>query len=78
MPTILLIRGYRFFFYLNEHELVHVHVTKGGNEARFVLVPEIDMTYSHGFKRSEIRDIVTLITQHYATLISAWHNTFGE
>lgn len=78
MPTVLLIRGYHFFFYLNEHEPIHIHVTKGDSEARFVLVPEVDMTYSRGFKKSEIRDIVDLITEHYATLINAWRKTFGQ
>lgn len=76
MPTVLLIRGYRFYFYLNEHEPIHIHVSKGGSEARFVLVPEIDMTYSRGFKKSEIRDIVTIISDHYGTIINAWYNTF--
>ncbi|QJD77889.1 DUF4160 domain-containing protein [Spirosoma rhododendri] len=71
MPTVLLIRGYRFYFYLNEHEPIHIHVSKGGSEARFVLVPEIDMTYSRGFKKSEIRDIVTIISDHYETIINA-------
>lgn len=78
MPTVLLIRGYRFFFYLNEHEPIHIHVVKGEHQARFVLVPEIDMTYCRGFKRSELRDIVNLITAHYDTLINAWHNTFSK
>lgn len=78
MSTVLLIRGCRFFFYLNEHESIHIHVAKADHEARFVLVPEIDMTYCRGFKRSEIREIVNLITAHYDTLINAWRNTFGK
>jgi hypothetical protein len=78
MPTVLFIRGYRFFFYLNEHEPIHIHVVKADCEARFVLVPEVDMTYCRGFKKSEVRDIVNLISEHYATLISAWRTTFGQ
>lgn len=78
MPTVLLIRGYRFYFYLNEHEPIHIHVAKGDSEARFVLVPEIDMTYCRGFKKSELRDIVNLITEHYGTFINAWRTTFGQ
>nr|WP_262707519.1 DUF4160 domain-containing protein [Larkinella soli] len=26
MPTVLFIRGYRFFFYMNKHEPIHVQV----------------------------------------------------
>lgn len=78
MPTVLLIYGYRFFFYLNEHEPIHIHVSKAGAEARFDLVPEIDMTYNRGFKKNEIRDIVNLIEQHYDTIIKTWDSTFGK
>jgi hypothetical protein len=78
MPTVLLIRGYRFFFYLNEHEPIHIHVSKSDAEARFDLVPEIDMTYNRGFKKNEIRDIVNLIDQHYDTIIKTWGSTFGK
>ncbi|MEO6283636.1 MAG: DUF4160 domain-containing protein [Dyadobacter sp.] len=38
------INGFRFFFYLNEHEPIHVHVSKGDSEARIVLVPELDIS----------------------------------
>ncbi len=78
MLTVLLIRGYRFFFYLNEHEPIHIHVAKADHEARFVLVPEIDMTYCRGFKKNELRDIVNLITEHYDSFINAWRTTFGQ
>ncbi|MBO0948889.1 DUF4160 domain-containing protein [Fibrella forsythiae] len=78
MPTVLLIDGYRFFFYMNDHEPIHVHVSKAGKEARFDLVPEIDLTYCHGFKKNELREIVTLLVNHYDTFISAWRQTFGE
>lgn len=78
MPTVLLIDGYRFFFYMNDHEPIHVHVSKAGKEARFDLVPEIDLTYCRGFKKNELRDIVNLLVTHYDTFITAWRQTFGE
>jgi hypothetical protein len=78
MPTVLLINGYRFYFYINEHEPIHVHVSKAGKEARFVLIPAIDLSNNRGFKRSEIREIVNLLIQHYDTLVAAWRNTFDQ
>jgi len=30
MPTLLTIFGFRFFFYLDEHEPIHVHIACGG------------------------------------------------
>ena len=78
MPTVLYIHGFRFFFYLNEHEPIHVHVTKGDSEARIVLVPIIDLSYSRGFKKNELRTIIEIITSHYETIIEAWHSTCDE
>ena len=34
MPTILRINGYRFFFFSNEHEPIHVHIEKGDKYAK--------------------------------------------
>lgn len=36
MPTYFLFNGMRFFFYSNDHEPIHIHVTKakGGREAK--------------------------------------------
>ena len=35
MPTIFTENGYRFFFYSNDHDPIHVHVRKGDGEAVF-------------------------------------------
>jgi hypothetical protein len=58
MPTVLLIDGFRFFFYMNEHLPVHIHVSKGDGSAKLNLVPEVDLIYSDGFKTKEIAQIL--------------------
>jgi hypothetical protein len=38
MPTVLVTRGYRFYFYSHETgEPPHVHVDRAGNSAKFRL-----------------------------------------
>ena len=38
MPTILLVQGWRFFFYANErNEPIHVHARKAGMECKYWL-----------------------------------------
>ncbi len=38
MPTILLIMGWRFFFYSNErNEPIHIHCRKGEKESKYWL-----------------------------------------
>ena len=52
MPTIFLYDGFRFFFYSNEgepREPMHVHVMKGGHEAKFWLGREVALARSRGF-----------------------------
>ena len=41
MPTVLRIFGLRFFFYLDEHRPIHVHVEHGGKLAKIDLEPEL-------------------------------------
>ncbi len=36
-PTLLNKNGFKFFFYANEHEPIHVHVMKGGDIAKIDL-----------------------------------------
>ena len=38
MPKIFEKDGFSFFFYMNEHEPVHVHVRKQGKIAKFEIV----------------------------------------
>ena len=41
MPTILLVRGWRVFFYANEgHEPIHVHARKGDADCKFWILAE--------------------------------------
>jgi hypothetical protein len=40
MPTVLLIKGYRFFFFSNEgNEPVHIHVERAECYAKFWIEP---------------------------------------
>ena len=35
MPTIFIFFGFRFMFYANDHEPIHVHVIKGDAHAKY-------------------------------------------
>ncbi|MGN7888897.1 DUF4160 domain-containing protein [Dyadobacter endophyticus] len=78
MPTVLYINGFRFFFYLNEHEPIHIHVEKANCEARIVLVPEIVISYNRGFKKKELRSIIDIVVCNYGKIIQAWQDTFNK
>lgn len=78
MPTVLLINGFRFYFYMNEHLPVHVHVSKGGAKAKIILVPEIELIVNNGFKIREVKEILTIVSEYYNHLIQKWYETFNQ
>jgi hypothetical protein len=73
MPTVLRIRGFKFFFFSHEgNEPVHIHVNKGDGAAKFWLGP-VKLVYNDGFKKQELRDIIKILERHEAELIRAWN-----
>jgi hypothetical protein len=72
MPTVLKLLGMRFFYWAREHEPVHVHVQKGGAEARFDLEPEIVLTANMGFKPHELAIAEEVIRENRDFIIEHW------
>jgi uncharacterized protein DUF4160 len=73
VPTLLVVDGFRFFFYSNEgQEPPHVHVTRGGAAAKAWLQP-VRVAYSYGFTPSHLRRIRELTFEHQASFVERWH-----
>ena len=78
MPTVLLINGFRFFFYSNENnEPTHVHVTKGDGNCKMWLEPNINIAYMHGFTSAHQNEIMRIVVTNYELLKSKWHEFFN-
>ena len=78
MPTVLRIRGYRFFFFSNEgREAPHIHVESGENYAKFWLRP-VELAKSVGYNSSELTRLRRLVEAHEAFLLEKWHEHFGQ
>lgn len=77
MPTLLRIFGLRFFFYLDEHQPIHVHVECNGKLAKIELEPEITIVYNHGLKEQEMRMAVDTCKIYGAQFIEERHKRFG-
>ncbi len=72
MPTVLSIRRFRFFFYMQEgREPAHIHVESGDGEAKFWLAP-VALAFSKGYADHELRRIESLIVEHLEELLNAW------
>lgn len=78
VPTLLVVEGFRFWFYTNEgREAPHVHVSKAGAAAKVWLQP-VHFAYSYGFTPSQLKRIRELVFEHQASFVERWHEHFGR
>jgi hypothetical protein len=78
MVKVLEEKGYRFYFYSNDHLPIHVHVLKGNAEAKIHLEPEILIKYNFGFKSNELRNILLIVENNIDQIKLKWHETFNK
>ncbi|HEU0169368.1 MAG TPA: DUF4160 domain-containing protein [Chloroflexota bacterium] len=78
MPTVLRLRGLRFFFYMKEgREPAHIHVESGDGEAKFWLAP-IALAFNRGYADHELRRIESVIAEHLEELLSGWNSVHNR
>ena len=75
-PTILRIKGYRFYFLSNEEERIHVHITCADGEAKFWLEPLVALAVYHGLNQRRLNEIQKIVEEHKNEIIKAWHEHF--
>lgn len=77
MPTIFIIFGFRFLFYSDDHEPIHVHVIKDGHETKYNIEP-LEQLYNHGFKKNEIALIESVIIENTEIIKERWLTYFNK
>lgn len=77
MPTILRNKGFRFFFYTNDHSPPHIHIEKDKNTAKFSLEP-VELLKSKGFNAHEINSIRKLVIEYKELFKSKWNEHFNN
>ena len=77
MPTVFIFFGFRFLFYSNDHEPVHVHVVKDDCEAKYNVKP-VQQVYNHGFKKQQIAIIESIIEENVEVITERWRNYFNN
>ena len=85
MPKIYEYFGFVFYFYSNEHEPIHVHVTHDGCETIFELIMdngelvEIQKRYKKGIEPlgTDDEDVsIDFIEHYYKSIINKWVKYF--
>ena len=77
MPTVFTKDGFRFFFYSNDHRLIHVYVRKGDGEAVFNVEDSVELRESVGLKTKELSEAENLAIEHRDLIIRKWNEHLG-
>ncbi len=78
MPTILRIKGYRFFFFSREgNEPAHVHIEQAERYAKYWLNPT-QLAESDGFRSSEISELSKLVQENKKLFEESWNEYFSS
>jgi hypothetical protein len=78
MPTLLRWNGYRFFFYSADGgEPAHVHVSKGGSEAK-IWLGDLTVAVNFGYSSQELSEIIRKARDQRDSFLEAWNDHFAN
>ena len=77
VPVVLKSKGFRFFFYSNEHKPIHIHVEGRGAKAK-IIVETLEIISAKNFSRSDLRHILGVIENHRDEIIDYWNEYHDE
>jgi len=76
MPTILLVMGWRFFFYSNEkNEPIHIHCRKAEKECKYWLDTKnfgLQEAYSYSMNNKDKREVKKIIFEYFEFIEQEW------
>ena len=75
-PTVLRIKGFRFYFFSREERRAHVHVQHADGEAKFWIDPGVELAANFSLKPKQIVEVQKLIEEHVNEIRSAWAKHF--
>lgn len=75
-PTILRVRGYRFYFFSREEPRAHVHVQHANGEVKFWLEPKVELAHTYGLAHRQLWVVLGLIKEHEDEIRAAWKKHF--
>jgi hypothetical protein len=75
-PTVLRVRGFRFYFFSREERRAHIHVQHADGEAKFWIHPTVELHANYGLKPKQIAEAERLVEEHLNEIRRAWAKHF--
>jgi uncharacterized protein DUF4160 len=75
-PTILRVKGFRFYFFSREEARPHVHVQHAEGEAKFWIEPAVELHANFGLKAKRLAEAQKLVEEHLNEIRDAWARHF--
>jgi len=77
-PAVYRERGFKFFFFSNEEERMHVHIVGHEGEAKFWIEPDIELAKSYSLSVKELNKLEKSVQEHKDEIITAWQSFFKK
>lgn len=77
-PTVLRVRGFRFYFFSREERRPHVHVQHAEGEAKFWIDQTVELHANYGLKPKRLAEAERLVEEHLDEIRSAWAKHFPD
>lgn len=81
MSTILNLNGFRFIIWLNDHAPPHIHVFKGGGEAKIAIGDNAKSPWLmivNGLTKQDARQALIITATHQHVFVTAWEKIHGH
>ena len=75
-PTVLRVKGFRFYFFSREARRAHIHVQHAGGEAKFWIDPVVELAANFSLKPKQVTEVQKLIEEHLHEIRCAWAKHF--
>ncbi len=76
-PTIVRDGQFRLFFFSREETRIHVHVAHLDGEAKFWVMPSIQLAVNVGLTQMQLRQAQAVVEAHIQEIEDALHRHFG-
>lgn len=77
MPTVFREKGYRFFFFSNEHDPIHIHIENGKKYAK-IDVERLKVVCFKNMSQKELNSLLKIVRNNQERIVEAWDEYFGR